>query len=186
MEGLRGAAIVGGQGPVRREVLVAHVAEPLPLVIVAHFAVAVPGVEPQPAPALLARSVARPTQHLGAYSAASEAATDRELVHIDRVALLFGPYPNVALHQRHGAADARCAVSDIHATRIDVGGDARQIEFAPGLHALLLVPAARFAQEAHHRIEIGAGRRGDRELHQSWCCGFTRSILLSSLLSALM
>src|SRR5258708_25420833 len=113
-----------------------------------HFAVAAPGVEPQPAPALLARSVARPTQHLGAYSAASEAATDRELVHIDRVALLFGPYLSVALHQRHGAADARCAVSDIHATRIDVCGDSRQIEFSPELHPLLRVPAAPLPQQA--------------------------------------
>src|SRR5258708_37028383 len=115
-----GAVVGGGQGAVRREVLVAHVGEPLPRVIVGHFAVAVPGVEPQPAPALLARSVARPTQHLGAYSAASEAATDRELVHIDRVALLFGPYLSAALHQRHGAADARCAVRDIPATRMHV------------------------------------------------------------------
>src|ERR1700674_584266 len=39
IEALMRAAIVGGQGTVRREVLVAHVAETLPLVIVAHFAV---------------------------------------------------------------------------------------------------------------------------------------------------
>src|SRR5205823_2153634 len=171
VETLVRAAIIGGQRTVGREVLVAHMPESLPLVIVAHLPVGVPGIEPQAALAPLHSQALRPAQDLRADAEAGVAPCDRELVHVELVAALFAPDQGVRFHQRDRAAHAIAAARDIHPPRLDVRRNARGIELAPCIDALLRMPAARLAQQAHHGVEIGARisqmRRGDRDLHQS-------------------
>src|SRR6266850_3667929 len=150
------AAVIGRKQAVRREVLVPHVPESHPLVIVAHFPVAIPGIQSQPALAPLPGLALRPAQDLRADAAPGLVARDRELVHIELVAAFFAPHQAVGLDQGNRAAHGISSAGDVDASRLDLGRDARRIELAPRVDALLLMPAARLAQQAHHRFQIGA------------------------------
>src|SRR5882672_179883 len=92
------AAVIGRQRSVWREVLVPHVPESLPLVIVAHFPVAIPGIEPQPPFAPLPGEASRPAQYLRPDAPPGLVARDRELVHVELVAPLFAPHQGIAVH----------------------------------------------------------------------------------------
>src|SRR5437879_3493851 len=86
---IRVSAVSARKQAVPRAVLVPHVPESLPLVIVAHFPVAIPGIQSQPALAPLPGEALRPAQDLRADAAPGLVARDRELVHIELVAAFF-------------------------------------------------------------------------------------------------